>query len=101
MEMVLERSDFVAKSVHTLEPVLNEVDQLKPDYIFLDNHLPDGRGVDIIRTILNAYPPVKIVMMTAYNERLLNEKAITEGASYFLHKPFNRNNIENIIKALK
>jgi len=101
MEMVLERSDFVAKSVHTLEPVLDEVDQLKPDYIFLDNHLPDGRGVDIIRTILNAYPPVKIVMMTAYNERLLNEKAITEGASYFLHKPFNRNNIENIIKALK
>jgi response regulator of citrate/malate metabolism len=74
--------------------------QLKPDYIFLDNHLPDGKGINFIRTMIEAHPIAKIVMMTAYDEKQLTEKALQEGASYFLHKPFNRNNIENIINSL-
>jgi DNA-binding NtrC family response regulator len=100
MEMVLEREHFLAQSIHTLEDVLDIIRQLKPDYIFLDNHLPDGKGINFIKKIIDISPGVKIVMMTAYNEKQLTEKALEEGASYFLHKPFNRNNIENIIKSL-
>jgi DNA-binding NtrC family response regulator len=100
MELVLQREHFLAQSIHALEDALNVIQQLKPDYIFLDNHLPDGKGIDFIKRIIETYPGVKIVMMTAYNEKQLNEKALHEGASYFLHKPFNRNNIENIINSL-
>jgi DNA-binding NtrC family response regulator len=100
MEMVLERKHFVATSIHTLEDAMHTIEQLKPDYIFLDNHLPDGMGIDFIRKMTEARPAAKIVMMTAYNEHALTEKALQEGASYFLHKPFNRNNIENIINSL-
>ena len=100
MELVLEREHFLAQSIHVLEDSLNIIQQLKPDYIFLDNHLPDGKGIDFIKRMIETYPGAKIVMMTAYNEKQLNEKALNEGASYFLHKPFNRNNIENIINSL-
>lgn len=100
MELVLEREHFRARSIHVLEDAIHTIQQLKPDYIFLDNHLPDGKGIDFIKKMIEAYPPAKIVMMTAHDEKLLNEKAIHEGASYFLHKPFNRNNIENIINSL-
>ena len=100
MEMVLEREHFLAKSIHSLEDVLNIIQQLKPDYIFLDNHLPDGKGINFIKKMIDISPGVKIVMMTAHNEKQLTEKALEEGASYFLHKPFNRNNIENIINSL-
>ena len=100
MEMVLERKNFQARSIHSLEGSIPAIEQLQPDYIFLDNHLPDGMGIDFIRPMIRASPNTKIVMMTAYNEKQLNEKAIDEGASYFLHKPFNRNNIENIINSL-
>jgi len=100
MELVLEREHFNAQSIHVLENSLNIIQKMKPDYIFLDNHLPDGKGIDFIRKMINAYPGAKIVMMTAHNEKQLNEKALHEGASYFLHKPFNRNNIENIINSL-
>ena len=100
MELVLEREHFFAQSIHVLEDALNVIQQLKPDYIFLDNHLPDGKGIDFIKRMIETYPVAKIVMMTAYNEKKLNEKALNEGASYFLHKPFNRNNIENIINSL-
>ena len=100
MEMVLERKHFQTTSIHSLEYALQTIEQLKPDYIFLDNHLPDGLGIDFIRKMITARPQAKIVMMTAYNEKQLTEKALEEGASYFLHKPFNRNNIENIINSL-
>jgi two-component system, OmpR family, response regulator len=100
MEMVLERKQFQATSIHSLVDALQTIEQLKPDYIFLDNHLPDGLGIDFIRKMIAARPQAKIVMMTAYNEKQLTEKALEEGASYFLHKPFNRNNIENIINSL-
>jgi len=100
MEMVLERQHFLPKSIHSLQAAMNIIEQLKPDYIFLDNHLPDGKGVNAIKQMIELYPDVKIVMMTAYNEKHINETAIEQGASYFLHKPFNRNNIENIINSL-
>lgn len=100
MELVLERRHFAARSIHTLSGSMETIRDLKPDYIFLDNHLPDGLGIDFIRTFINNCPGAKIVMMTAHNEHKLNEKALDEGASYFLHKPFNRNNIENIINSL-
>ncbi|MEO5681539.1 MAG: response regulator [Chitinophagaceae bacterium] len=100
MELVLEREHFLAKSIHTLEDSLDIIAQQKPDYIFLDNHLPDGKGIDFISKMIETHPKVKIVMMTAHDEKQLNEKAINQGASYFLHKPFNRNNIENIINSL-
>ncbi len=100
MKLVLHREHFLAHSIHNLAQALPLVEKLKPDYIFLDNHLPDGRGLDFIKRIILANPKVKIIMMTAYNDKHINEKAIDEGASYFLHKPFNRNNIENIINNL-
>jgi DNA-binding NtrC family response regulator len=100
MELVLERRHFQATSIHLLENCINIILKVKPDYIFLDNHLPDGKGIDFIRTMIDTYPHVKIVMMTAHDEKQLTQKALHEGASYFLHKPFNRNNIENIINSL-
>jgi DNA-binding NtrC family response regulator len=100
MEMVLERQQFFSRSLHNLQDGMNAIKDLKPDFIFLDNHLPDGKGVNFIKKMIELYPQVKIVMMTAYNDHHINEMAINQGASYFLHKPFNRNSIENIINSL-
>ncbi len=100
MEMVLARQHFLSKSLHNIKDAMNVIGELKPDYIFLDNHLPDGKGVNFIKSMIDLYPQVKIVMMTAYNDKHVNEAAISHGAAYFLHKPFNRNNIENIIRGL-
>ena len=100
MELVLEREHFIAESIHVLGGALKMIEKMKPDYIFLDNHLPDGKGIDFISKMIDIWPGTKIVMMTAHNEKHLDEKALHQGASYFLHKPFNRNNIENIINSL-
>lgn len=36
-----------------------------PSILFLDNHLPDGLGVQFIEYVKETYPGIKVVMITA------------------------------------
>jgi DNA-binding NtrC family response regulator len=66
-------------------------------YIFLDNHLPDGLGVNYIKQIKNKCPECKVIMITAHDNQSDREKASGEGADYFIGKPFSR---ESILKTI-
>ena len=69
-----------------------------PAIIFLDNHLPDGFGIDHIRYLKQGHPFSKIVMITAHDTSSDREKAYREGVDYFIGKPFTR---DIIIKTLE
>ncbi|RYF92404.1 MAG: response regulator [Chitinophagaceae bacterium] len=68
-----------------------------PAIIFLDNHLPDGFGIEHIRHFKEAYPSSKLVMITAHDTFMDREKAYSEGVDYFIGKPFTR---DIIVKTL-
>jgi DNA-binding NtrC family response regulator len=59
-----------------------------PTIILLDNNLPDGNGFDYLASLHHSYPAIKLVLMTADSSEGLKEKAISEGATYFIAKPF-------------
>ena len=69
----------------------------RPLIILLDNNLPDGLGVRYIRHVLDLYPDIKIVLMTADTSAKLNERAMHEGATRFLAKPFRMADINDLI----
>jgi DNA-binding response OmpR family regulator len=69
----------------------------EPAIIFLDNHLPDGFGIDHIRRFKQSYPASKLVMITAHDTFMDREKAYNEGVDYFIGKPFTR---DIIVKTL-
>ncbi|MES1217932.1 MAG: response regulator [Bacteroidota bacterium] len=69
-----------------------------PGIIFLDNHLPDGRGINYIRRLKEKSPSSKIVMITAHDNLSDREKARNEGADFFIGKPFSK---ELIFKTLE
>ena len=68
-----------------------------PQFLFLDNHLPDGFGLDFIHHIKNNYPSVKIIMITAHDSMAEKNKAYTEGVDYFISKPFTREIINSTV----
>jgi DNA-binding NtrC family response regulator len=68
----------------------------KISLLFLDNSLPDGKGVDFIREVIRQDPNIKIVIMTADQSPELEEKAIMEGASIFIAKPFTLATVKSI-----
>ncbi|MCE6990256.1 response regulator [Dyadobacter sp. CY323] len=75
--------------------------EMSPDWIFIDNNLPDGKGIDEIQTIKNAghERSMKVVMMSAMTN--LKEEALKLGADYFLDKPISFVEVKHIIAANK
>lgn len=62
----------------------------------VDLGLPDLDGVDLVREIHRRAPQTRIVVITAYHER--RGEAIAAGASAFLGKPFDPEQIVALVE---
>jgi len=82
---------------HSLSDARHHVDEYKPDILFLDNNLPDGRGIDTIAYLRKKLPSARIVMMTSDTTNDLEKRAKSFGADYFLYKPFSREIVKSIV----
>ena len=75
---------------------------LRPNIILLDNNMPNGNGIDIIKPLKIALPWVEILMVTTHSEEEIIQAAMEQGASGFVIKPFNTQSVlGTIAKASK
>lgn len=68
-------------------------------YVFLDNYLPDGLGVNQVRKWKQLYPSIHLIMITAHDSYEERNKAKGDGADDFISKPFSKELILNAIVA--
>lgn len=87
---LLKQKNVETGFVNSLSEAEKVLQRESPRVIFLDNHLPDGRGVDYIPTIKGVHPSSKIIMITAHDTSADRERALKSGADHFIGKPFNR-----------
>ena len=66
-------------------------------FVFLDNHLPDGFGIDQIKTWKERFPFIHFIMITAHDSYDERKKAKSDGADLLISKPFSR---DIILKAI-
>jgi len=66
-------------------------------YVFLDNHLPDGLGINQIRRWKENFPSIHLIMITAHDSYEERKKASKDGADDFISKPFSKEVILNSI----
>src|ERR1700712_2913387 len=85
---ILKKKQLNTFHVNTLFDARTILNQRNPDILFLDNHLPDGYGVDFLPVIKKTHPNTKIIMITAHDTGDDREKAMLHGADYFIGKPF-------------
>lgn len=79
--------DFtVVGEAATVADALAAVASTSPDVVTMDVRLPDGNGIDAVRTLRAAHPQLGIVVLTMYaeDEHLLG--ALEAGASAFVAK---------------
>ena len=92
----LEEQGYSVFQIHSKK----EFYQLSPsshfDIVLLDLKLPDGDGLQLIRTIKNLNPRSQIIVMTGYGTIELAVKATKQGAFHFITKPFNMCEIVNL-----
>jgi len=65
---------------------LRRAQELLPDLILLDNHLPGVRGVDVLPALREAVPGVRILMLTVSEDEQDMVAALRGGASGYLLK---------------
>lgn len=97
---MLRQRDLRPSYVNTISDAQIALREEAPSLLFLDNHLPDGFGLDFIRYVKSQYPETRIIMITAHDSPEDRRKAANEGADYFLSKPFTRNQINSLIDNL-
>jgi DNA-binding NtrC family response regulator len=66
-------------------------------YIFLDNHLPDGLGINYIANLKAKFPGSRVIMITAHDSSADRQKAVSDGVDYFIGKPFSKDAIFSTI----
>ena len=59
-------------------------------YVFLDNFLPDGLGINQVKKWKERYPSIHLIMITAHDSYEERNKAKGDGADHFISKPFSR-----------
>lgn len=100
LSSVLRNKNIQSVYVNSLKDAKNALQTEIPDIIFLDNHLPDGMGVDFIGFLKKNYPACKVIMITAYDTPADRSKALFEGADLFIAKPFSRDIIYKSVDQL-
>ncbi len=100
LSALLKQRNLDTEYVNTLSDAAIALKKETPEFIFLDNHLPDGMGMNFIEYIKQHYPQIKIVMITAHDTPADRQKALTEGADSFIGKPFTRDTIYQTLDRL-
>ena len=97
---ILKQKNISVTLAGSLEEA-NKITQFtQPSIVFLDNHLPDGLGLEYIRTLKETIPGTRVVMITAHDNATDKEKAFREGADFFISKPFAKDKIYHTIEQL-
>ena len=69
MQSYFSKKNYEVFLTYTLERGLQMLDDKKPDILFLDNNLPDGRGWEFVNEIVEKNPQIKIILISAYRQK--------------------------------
>jgi two-component system OmpR family response regulator len=97
---ILKQRNFRTGFVNSLSDAVNALGTEVPSLLVLDNHLPDGFGLDFIPFVKQNYPDVKVIMITAHDGSLERKQASDGGVDLFIAKPLNRKMINDAIDKL-
>lgn len=92
----LKKASFECEHAENLADGLKLAKQFLPDFVLLDMRLPDGNGLDIITNFISSN--TQVIVMTAHGEVSDAVQAIKLGASDYLKKPIDLDELLLIIQ---
>ncbi|MEC0105325.1 sporulation transcription factor Spo0A, partial [Paenibacillus thiaminolyticus] len=104
-DFLSEQEDMVVTGVaYNGEEVLQFLEQTRavPDVLILDIIMPHLDGLGVLERLrsMNLSPQPKIIMLTAFGQESITQRAVQLGASYYILKPFDMDILANRIRQL-
>ncbi|KAF4515951.1 hypothetical protein B566_EDAN000188 [Ephemera danica] len=96
----LDRGIQVVGEADSRARAVKEVQRTKPDVVLMDMRLPDGTGSDACRDILSAFPRMRILFFSAYNDDHDLYDAVMAGGHGYLTKDVGIKELTRAIKTI-
>ncbi len=91
--------EVVGEASNGLE-ALEIAESTRPDLVVSDIRMPRMDGIELAQKLIDKYPNIKVIFLTAYNEFEYARKAVRIGVSDYLLKPFSDGELEGSIQRL-
>ncbi len=99
---VVDRAEglTVVAEAGSVAETLRRATLVRPDILLVDLQLPDGTGIDIIRTLAQEVPEARSVVLTSFDDDDALAEALEVGARAYLLKTVRGAEIADVIKAV-
>lgn len=97
LAVTLGRRGFDVRAAASLAEARALMRTIEPAYAVLDLRLGDGNGLDLVAELRQRHPDIRVVILTGYGNLATAVAAVKEGATDYLAKPADP---EDIVAAL-
>ena len=98
MRLFLSPHGYDIDEASSVKAALEAVRRCPPHLAVLDFSLPDGSGIDLMRTLKAADPALPVFLLTGHGTIDLAVKAMQEGAEQFFTKPVDMPTLQVVLE---
>jgi len=100
IKIMLESEQFDVLEAEDGNEAVEKYKEARPDVVTMDITMPGKTGLEAIKEIREFDPNAKIIVVTAMGTEFMIRDAIQLGASNFIIKPFDEEQLLEVIKKL-
>ncbi|TVT59875.1 MAG: sigma-54-dependent Fis family transcriptional regulator [Sedimenticola thiotaurini] len=97
LQLHFEEQGFLVEGVNRCDQGLEKLKQSAYNLLLLDQQLPDGKGIDLLKRISDESLDQTVIMMTGQHDLELAIEAIKLGAADFIHKPIKISELQHVV----
>jgi DNA-binding NtrC family response regulator len=98
LHALFEAEGFDVSTSHDAGSGLARAESDAADLVVLDLHLPDGNGIDVLKTFRERDPDLPVVMLTGHADVRTAVQAIKLGAFHYLTKPVDSEEVTLVVR---
>lgn len=98
-QMINHEADLhVCGTAEDAEAALQLIEQTHPDLLLLDISLKGANGLEVLKTVRERYPQLRVLILSMHDERLYAMRALGAGAAGYVMK---QEATENVLTAMR
>lgn len=100
LQDVLAMEGYKVETASGGQAALARIKEVQPLLVISDIKMPGMNGFDLLKTIKERFPDMRMIMMTGYSDDFTVKDALKLKADEYIIKPFNTQDITAVVKSV-